>query len=78
MLKTEFQIEDEIIYVHDMQLFGPSDRLKLKGRSDNVSGRFKFQGDYCADYISNASFGSIPLFGPLLTGEMKTALVLHL
>ena len=74
LLKTEFQIEDEIIYVHDMQLFGPSDRLKLKGRSDNVSGRFKFQGDYCADYISNASFGSIPLFGPLLTGGNEDCL----
>ena len=74
LLKTEFQIEDELIYVNDMQLFGPSDRLKLQGKSNSVTGRFKFQGDYCADYLSNASFGSIPLFGPLLSGGSENCL----
>ena len=74
LLKTEFQIEDELIYVNDMQLFGPSDRLKLQGKSNSVTGRFKFQGDYCADYLSNASFGTIPLFGPLLSGGSENCL----
>jgi hypothetical protein len=57
-----------------MQLFGPSDRLKLQGKNNNVTGKFKFQGDYCGDYLSNASFGSIPLFGPLLSGGNENCL----
>ena len=67
-LDIDFTLTDGSILVDRSLLDGPNVRMSFSGPVNQDTGFFKISGNYCPAYEINASFGSIPLFGPLLTG----------
>ena len=67
-LDIDFTLTDGSIRVDRSLLDGPNVRMSFSGPVNQDTGFFKISGNYCPAYEINASFGSIPLFGPLLTG----------
>ena len=49
-------------------IVGQNVKFELSGQLNNETGSLKLPGTYCPEYELNASFGTIPIFGPVLTG----------
>ncbi len=66
--RARYRIIDEAILIDGAELFGQNVKLELSGQLNNETGSLKLPGTYCPEYELNASFGTIPIFGPVLTG----------
>ena len=67
-LDIDFSLTNGSIFVDQSLLDGPNVRMSFSGPVNQETGFFKISGNYCPAYEVNASFGTIPLFGPLLSG----------
>ena len=66
--RARYRIIDETILIDAAELFGQNVKFQLSGQLNNETGTLKLPGTYCPEYELNASFGTIPIFGPVLTG----------
>jgi hypothetical protein len=66
--RARYRIIDETLLIDGAELFGQNVKLELSGQLNNETGSLKLPGTYCPEYELNASFGTIPIFGPVLTG----------
>ena len=66
--RARYRIIDEAILIDGAELFGQNVKLELRGQLNNETGSLKLPGTYCPEYELNASIGTIPIFGPVLTG----------
>ncbi len=66
--RARYRIIDEAILIDGAELFGQNVKFELSGQLNNETGSLKLPGTYCPEYELNASFGTIPIFGPVLTG----------
>lgn len=66
--RARYRIIDENLVIDSAELFGDNVKFELSGQLNNETGSLKLPGTYCPEYELNASFGTIPIFGPVLTG----------
>ena len=66
--RARYRIIDENLIIDKAELFGNNVKFELSGQLNNETGSLKLPGTYCPEYELNASFGTIPIFGPVLTG----------
>tara|TARA_B100001939_G_scaffold319899_1_gene308347 strand:+ start:848 stop:4189 length:3342 start_codon:yes stop_codon:yes gene_type:complete len=66
--RARYRIIDETLLIDGAELFGQNVKFQLSGQLNNETGTLKLPGTYCPEYELNASFGTIPIFGPVLTG----------
>ena len=66
--RARYRIIDEALLIDGAELFGQNVKFELSGQLNNETGSLKLPGTYCPEYELNASFGTIPIFGPVLTG----------
>ena len=66
--RARYRIIDENLIIDRAELFGENVKFELSGQLNNETGSLKLPGTYCPEYELNASFGTIPIFGPVLTG----------
>jgi len=66
--RAKYRIIDESLIIDKAELFGNNVKFELSGQLNNETGSLKLPGTYCPEYELNASFGTIPIFGPVLTG----------
>jgi len=66
--RARYRIIDENLVIDRAELFGDNVKFELSGQLNNETGSLKLPGTYCPEYELNASFGTIPIFGPVLTG----------
>ncbi len=66
--RARYRIIDENLVIDSAELFGDNVKFELSGQLNNKTGSLKLPGTYCPEYELNASFGTIPIFGPVLTG----------
>ncbi len=66
--RARYRIIDENLVIDKAELFGDNVKFELSGQLNNETGSLKLPGTYCPEYELNASFGTIPIFGPVLTG----------
>ena len=66
--RARYRIIDETLLIDGAELFGQNVKFELSGQLNNETGSLKLPGTYCPEYELNASFGTIPIFGPVLTG----------
>lgn len=66
--RARYRIIDENLIIDRAELFGDNVKFELSGQLNNETGSLKLPGTYCPEYELNSSFGTIPIFGPVLTG----------
>ena len=66
--RARYRIIDEALLIDGAELFGQNVKFQVSGQLNNETGALKLPGTYCPEYELNASFGTIPIFGPVLTG----------
>ena len=74
-LSAPFQFNEDMVLLRDVQAFGVSLGLTVKGNIDRASGRMELDGTLVPAYVFNSLLGRIPLLGRLFANEEGGGLI---